>query len=236
MSVNAAHAVVQQNVRGSRRSRSAVGADHAVGCERHFELLGFEPFVQEFGGALREDFHQAHDLGFRQSPQAPEQFQVVDKVAGSGGRKVRRRGEKERLGDHGEAFETMFILGIRLRIPRRELGDLSKCFRRILPHEKMTAIGERGEEGRILGIHVISEALQLQIAHDFFLHQAGEVGSGGDAISRPDFLGDGTSADEFTRFQDDYAPPGARKIRSGDQSVMAASDNDCVIRIAHHRL
>ena len=65
MSVHAAHAVVQQNVRRAGRARPAVGADHAVGGERHLDLLGLEPLVQEVGGALREDLHQADDLLWR---------------------------------------------------------------------------------------------------------------------------------------------------------------------------
>ena len=49
MAVDAAHAVVQQNIRRAGRARAAVGSDHAVGGERHFDLFGLEPFVQKIG-------------------------------------------------------------------------------------------------------------------------------------------------------------------------------------------
>ena len=64
MAVYAAHAVVQQDVGCAGRSRTAVGADDAIGGERDFHLLGFEPFVEKLGGALREDFNQPDDFGF----------------------------------------------------------------------------------------------------------------------------------------------------------------------------
>jgi len=39
----------------------------------------------------------------------------------------------------------------------------------------MGPIRERRKEGRIFGVHPISEAFQFQLANDFFLHEAGEV-------------------------------------------------------------
>ena len=62
MAVHAAHAVVQQDVGGAGRARAAVGADHAVGGQRHLDLFGFEPLVQKFRGALREDLDQRHHV------------------------------------------------------------------------------------------------------------------------------------------------------------------------------
>ncbi len=76
----------------------------------------------------------------------------------------------------------------------REFGDLGQRLRAILPHEQVTPIGEWREEGRVLRIDAIAEALQFQIAHDFFLHQAGEVGCRGNAVARPDFFRDGAAA------------------------------------------
>ena len=126
------------------------------------------------------------------------------------GGKVRRRGEQQGFGDHGETLEVIFVLGIRLGVALGKLGDFGQRLGAILPHEQMRAVGKGRKERGILGVDAIAEALQLQVAHDLFLHQAGEVGGSGNAISGPDFLGDRASADQFARFQDER-----RSVRPG---------------------
>ena len=82
VSGDAAHAVVQQDVGRARRARAAVGADHAVGGERDFDLLGFEPLVEELGGALREDLDQGDDVRARRGRAClPIRLQVLDQIA-----------------------------------------------------------------------------------------------------------------------------------------------------------
>src|ERR1051325_7746955 len=92
----------------------------------------------------------------------------------------------------------------------------------------MGPIRERRKEGRILSINAVSETFQFQVAHDFFLHQAGEVGSSGNAISRPDFLGDGAAPDHLAGFKNDDLAPGFGEVCGGDESVMAAADDDYI--------
>src|SRR5450432_3451280 len=119
-----------------------------------------------------------------------------------------------------------FVARKGLGIVLREFGDLGQGFRAILPHEKMTAIGEWREEGRVLRVHAIAEALQLQIAHDFFLHQAGEVGGRGNAVAQPDFLGDRAAAHQLARFYNQDPDSGTSQIRGCHQPVVASADND----------
>ena len=71
----------------------------------------------------------------------------------------------------------------------------------------MAAVGEGREERGVLGVDAVAEALQFQIADDLFLHQAGEVGCGGDAVAGPDFFGDGAAADQFARFENQHLRP-----------------------------
>jgi hypothetical protein len=66
--------MMQQDVSRARRARAAVGADHAIGGQRDLHLLGFEPLVEQIGGALREDFHQRDGVLGAQSAQAPASF------------------------------------------------------------------------------------------------------------------------------------------------------------------
>ena len=70
MAGHAAHAVVQQNVSGARRARSAVGADHAIGGQGDLDLFGLEPLVEQFGGARGEDLHHRDDVFGAETAQA----------------------------------------------------------------------------------------------------------------------------------------------------------------------
>ena len=66
LAANAAHAVMQKDVRGAGRTRTAICADDAVGGQRNLDFGRFEPFVEEIGGALREDFDQANNFAAAQ--------------------------------------------------------------------------------------------------------------------------------------------------------------------------
>ncbi len=74
LSGHSAHAVVHQDVGGAGGARASVGADHAIGCEGHFDFGRFEPLVEKIGGALREDFDEAGDLARAELAEAGEQL------------------------------------------------------------------------------------------------------------------------------------------------------------------
>src|SRR5579872_3465424 len=93
----------------------------------------------------------------------------------------------------------------------------------------MTAVGKRGEECGVLGVHLVAEAMEFQIVDDALLEQAGEIGCGRDFVARPDFLRDTTATHQFAFFEHQDRPSGAREVCGGNQSVMAAADNDCVV-------
>ena len=144
-------------------------------------------------------------------------------------RELRRRGEQQTFHHLREALQLIFVGRVDFGIVRGELGDFGERFGAVLPHEEMAAVGEGGEEGGIFGVHPVAEARELQIAHDAFLHQAGEVGGGGDAIARPDFFGDGAAADQFAPFEHQHLAAAARQIRGGDQAIVAAADDDGIV-------
>ena len=201
MAVHAAHAVMQQNVSGAGRARAAVGSDDAVGGERHFDFFAFKPVVQEIRGALREDFHQADDLGARQAAQRPISFRYSMKSPMPCGGKSGGVVSSSDSATIAEFFQMRFVARIRFGIVLRELGDLGQRLRAILPHEQVAPIGEGREERGVLGVDAIAEAFQLQIAHDFFLHQAREIGRRRNAVAGPDFFGDGAAAHQFAGFE-----------------------------------
>ena len=226
---HSAHAVMQQNVSRAGRPRPAIGADHAIGDQCHFHLFGFEPLVQELGRAGGEDLHHGGEVFGTQTAHAARQLQVVDEVAHAGGRKLRRRGQQQPFHYLRDTLQLIFVGRIDLRVAARELGDLGQRLGAVLPHEEMAAVGKSREEGRILGVHLISVALQFQFANDALLQQAGQVSRRGDPITRPDLFGDRTAAHHLAALQHQHRAPGAGQVGCGDQAVMTAAYNDCVV-------
>ena len=167
----------------------------------------------------------ADDVLRAQSAQLPGELQVVDEIRRRW-RKLRRRGEQQIFHHLRQALQLIFVRRVDLGVALGELGDFRQRFAAVLPHEEMAAVGKGGEERRILGVHLVAEARQLQFADDALLQQAGEVRGGGDAVARPDLFGDRASAHQFAPLQHQDLAPGARQVRGGDQSVVAAADDD----------
>ena len=118
-----------------------------------------------------------------------------------------------------------FVLGIRLGVAFGKLGDFRQGLRAILPHKEVAAIWERRKERRVLRVDAITETFELQLAHDFFLHEARKVRGRGNAIPGPDLLGDGASAHQFTAFENQHAAARARQIGGRDQAVVSRADD-----------
>ena len=162
-----------------------------------------------------------------QSAQLPRQLQVVDEIADAARRKLRRRGEQQRLPPPARGAPDALRRPDTTSASRCEnLAISASVLARSCHMKKWRPSGNAREERGILGVHVVAEALQLQLAHDAFLQQAGKIGGGRDAISRPDFLGDRAAAHQFAPFQHQHLAPGARQIRGRDQAVVAAADDD----------
>src|SRR5204862_3569013 len=89
------------------------------------------------------------------------------------------------------------------------------------------------KERRVLGVYFVAEALELEVVDNALLQEAGEVGSGRDAKSGPNFFGDGAAADELTAFEHKHALPRPGQVRGRDQSVVARAYDDRVVLSRH---
>jgi hypothetical protein len=98
----------------------------------------------------------------------------------------------------------------------------------------MAAIGINREEGRVLGKHLVAEALQFQFADDSLLQQADQVSAGRYAIAGPEFFGDRAPAEHLAPLQNQHFLAGAREVSRGDEAVVAAADNDSYVVLRGH--
>ena len=212
LAADAAHDVMQQDVGGAGRARSAVRADDAVGGERDFDFVRFEPFVEEIGRALREDFHQTDDFFRGESAESCRAVSDSRRNRQAVRRKLGRRGEEQAFDHFGEPLQMIFVRRKHFGVVRGEFRDFGQGFGAILPHEEMAAVGKRREERGIFRVDTIAEAFEFEFANDALLQQAGEIRGGGDAIARPDFFGDRATAHQFALFEHQHFAPGAREV------------------------
>ena len=68
-------------------------------------------------------------------------------------------------------------------------------------------MGETAGERRVLGVDLISEALQLEVVDDALLQQAGEIGGRRYAKAGPHLFSDGAAADELTALKHEHSLP-----------------------------
>jgi len=75
---------------------------------------------------------------------------------------------------------------------------------------------------------------QIQLADDLGPEEADDVGEDGELEAGEELLGDGRAADEVALLQNERLLAGAGQIGSGDQSVVAAADDDGVVGVVDH--
>ena len=93
----------------------------------------------------------------------------------------------------------------------------------------MPPAGTDGKERGILRVHLVTEAFELEIAHDALLHEAGQVSARGDTIARPDRFRDRAAAENLAPLQHQHSASGAREIGSRNQAIVAAADDDGIV-------
>src|SRR6185312_11730885 len=143
MAIQAAHRMMQQNVGGSRGTRTAVSSDDSIGGKRHLDFFALKPVIQKIRGALREYFYESDDLAPRQAAQLAYELYVIDKIADALWWEFRWRDQQQRFRHHSEFFKMRFVARKCLGIALREFGDLGQRLRAILPHEQVTPVGKR---------------------------------------------------------------------------------------------
>jgi hypothetical protein len=111
---------------------------------------------------------------------------------------------------------------------------LSELFNRSLafsPPGNYATVGKCDLDRRIARHHPQSMLGQLQIADNFRPEHARDIRCGGGLAPRRDFLGDATTADYLSSFQNQSAQSGPGKIGRSGESVVAAANDNCVINL-----
>ena len=127
---HAAHDMMEQHVGRAGRVRAALGADHAVGGQRHLQGLRLKPRVEKILHALREDVQVAHQFFRGHLHHAAAQAGELLPVGESAPRDVRWSLKQQRFDEARQAVDILFVVRVALGVARGELADLLAGLRR----------------------------------------------------------------------------------------------------------
>ena len=124
--------------------------------------------------------------------------------------------------------ERRLELGILGRIFLGELRDLLRALFGVVVKNQRAAVGRERSHRHFGRDHVQAMLLQLHVADDVGTQRPGRVCQRGAAEAGMKFFGDGRAARLSAALQHQRLVSGFGQIESGDQSVMAATDDDDV--------
>ena len=239
LAVDLAEHVMQQHVGGARRVRAREIADDRVEAERRLDRRALEPAVEQVAGALGEEIEQVAARRQRQRAKSPPGLDDVDErgdIVPRAGPQRRRRAPQH-LAQHGrDAIEHRVVRGQRIGVARRELRDLGLRRRESAADLEIPAVRQRQEVGeRPLAHDAGRVRARSQVADDLRVEQADRVARGGVAEPRMEFLGDRRAAEHAAALGDAHRHSGRREIRGAGEAVVAAADDDGVVRSASRR-
>ncbi len=147
---------------------------------------------------------------------------------------VGRRLEHE-LAEHvRDDFEPLGVRVEPIRILARELRDF--LFRAPRADGEIPPVLRRQEVRDFALDDLQAVRVQIEIADDLRIQQRDGVRSDGVAKARMEFLGDGRTADDVASLQHGHLQAGRREIRSADQAVVAAADDQDITACRHREL
>src|SRR6266704_2111925 len=144
-----------------------------------------------------------------------------------------RRDRNELVEDSREMIESVRefnvfdgILGGNTRNTASGLGV-------IVPEEKRVAIGCGGKYARAGIEYFAIEFFNLHVARDLYAKRAEGMGECGSFEAGIKFLGDGAATDHFAAFEDEWLETTLGEIEGGDESVVAAADENYALSERH---
>ncbi len=223
--VDLAEDVVEQDVRRARRVGARVVADDRVEAERRLDQLALEPAVEELPRALGE---QREDVALRLDPQprraAPlcgEAEQRADPAA-----RVRRGLEREVAQHIGDGFERSVIGRQRSGVGGREAREFRLRLRQPAADLEIAAPRQRQEVGEVARDHPIAVRGEVHVGDDLRAEQADGVARDRIAEAGGELLGHRRAADDPARLDDADLEPRAGEVEGGNETVVAAADDD----------
>jgi len=115
-------------------------------------------------------------------------------------------------------------------------GDAPSGFGVLVPEKKRLAIGRGGEDTRTWIEYFALEFFNLHVARNLCTERAKGMGKRGGFEAGMKFLSDGAATNHFTAFEDERLEAALGEIKSGDESIVAAADENYALSERHGQL
>ncbi len=209
------------------------GAENPARGDGGAKELGFEKFCNEIRNGHGAPAEQIEDAGLSEVADAAARFQEIPEIFGRGMIDRRRRDGTELREEGGGIRERRGELSVFRGVFCGEAGDTSGGLGRVVVEKERSAIRRRCEDAGIGLNHFIVKLFELQIFRHVGAQWAESVSERGGAEAGIKFLGDGASAHHFAALEDERLERALGQIKSGDESVVSAADENYALSERH---
>src|SRR5712691_4720000 len=204
-------------------------ADLRVESEHRLDRIAVEPVVEQVARAARHELPQVALLGALQASEPSAKSQRAQPVAPASAEIGRRLEDQPPQRISGGFYRAIVVWQAR-SIARRKSGQLPLRVGDRRSQPERAAVGQRQEiRERTLDDPqpVIGE---LEFANDLRIEKAHRIGGRGVAKAGCELLGDRRTADDGAALEHPYPETGAGEIAAADEAVVAAADDDYIVR------
>ena len=223
---------MKEHVRRAGHRRRHERADDRIGRKRPFELLTFEPAIEDRSCRAAEHLDRLVHVGTHFLHCARHRAKM-NQIGQTGMQDVGRNLGERRFDHGGDPLQHRFIVRVSKRIAAAELRDLFHVACLPAAEHQVASIDKRGEGGRIALDCFKSISLQIEIAHDLGSKEAIDVSCGRYFESRKGLLAYARASDQVAPFQDKHAALRAREVTRRYQAVVTTPDHDRIIGLGH---
>jgi hypothetical protein len=230
--VDFAHVVMEEDIGGPGRANPKKGADDSGSRHGGFEDVGFEPLVEEIGGAHGHELDESVTLvggEFAETLEEEVELLEIFRIERGGvGRNHREHGLHEAA--HGRHHLREFVVGF--GVEAGMTANVADGFRVVVHAPEIIPAGHGGE-GAVERQDFQAVAGKVKFANDFRAEKRDDVRTFGKKKAGENLFGDGGAAKDVAAFEDDDLLPCFGKVRGVDQAVVAAADDDNVVVLPH---
>ena len=220
--------MVQQHVRGARRTHAEKRADDPRRRHRRLEHVSLEPLIEKVDCAHRHQLHLVVLIFVRQFLKtASEETQVLPAL-GIECRRIGRRHAHDRLHEVGHLDHGLAVLVVSFGVEARVARDLAARARVIVDAPEIVAVRHRRKRA-VERKNLETVTRQIELANDLRSQQRDDVRANRKLEAGKDLFRNRRAAEYVATLQHQHLFPRTREIGGVYQTVMSAANHDDVV-------
>jgi len=234
--VRIASGTEKKNSRGTRGPGTEGRAENAAGGDDGANKLGFEEFGNEVRNGHGSPAKKIEDALLAQHAHVAAGLEQCPEVFGRG-LVNRGRGNGNKLVENsGEMIESVGKFHVLGGIAFGNIRDAASGPGVIVPKKKRASVGLGSEDARSGIKDFARKFIELHVARDLRAKRAESVRESRGFEAGIEFFRDSAAANHFAAFEDEGLEAALGKIKSGDESVVPAADENYTLSEGHGQL